>query len=690
MPEFWKNKKILVYIALAHHTRFISPVMEKLSRYGAKVDYVIGQAERSQEITAINLGLNYTHVFDWLKPEDQTDIQDNYLRLRNTFSTNLKNGYLYSSTPVTVTDKTIHSTAMEYVGFRNIMIEKKPDIGFALHELNRWGKMFSFWAKKFNVPVVTFQEGLYYGMDFGYTGHLQYSTFNLVWGKRIKHKLIDFEAPADRVIEVGNTHLANEIERQKKNSIRKKKRQEFKCKNKFAVLLLFSGEIPDINELHPLFKAVSASTDKKLFIKFHPSARHDQVERWISMIPKAYKPAITTFSGDENLYDLLSMSDVVALTQTSTTGLEALFFKKPLVILDVKTSQRLAYSFTEFKVAVQMTPKEFGKAVSENTDFTGLTDQKDIDKYLETELSGTRTAIETVIDISEKIIKAKQTRAKQALKSTTNETRDWSIIVELPKTPENILRQLEAIALNSEGSGTFEVILIEPCGISKQASEILDTLKGDLIRLKTVRGQSIPEMMNKAALSASGRTLVFIKEGLVPMPGWLGHLDSGIKKYGKNKIWGARILDDRGGICHDGIIINKNNSPVSPYNHLPAEYPNALKERSFQMIDHFTAMNRSHFYRMGGFWEKAGSYSFMDICLRAGKSDKKKDYCIYLPKVCLAKLKNNKKTTPDEAIYFYGRWQGRLWENQEVFYKTDQITESEINTARLAQSMATL
>ena len=53
MDNFWKNKKIFAYIALAHHTRFIMPVMEELLSHGARIQYIVGQAERSQEITAI-------------------------------------------------------------------------------------------------------------------------------------------------------------------------------------------------------------------------------------------------------------------------------------------------------------------------------------------------------------------------------------------------------------------------------------------------------------------------------------------------------------------------------------------------------------------------------------------------------------------------------------------------------------
>ena len=159
MDNFWKNKKVIAYIALVHHTRFITPVMEELVSQGAQIRYVVGQAERSQEITAIELGLDYAHIYDFISDEDHEDIRQNYQLLRQTFAVSLKTDCMLGMLPLTVTDKILYSTAAEYIGVRNILKQDKPDLCFALHELNRWGKMFAFWAKKENIPFITLQEG---------------------------------------------------------------------------------------------------------------------------------------------------------------------------------------------------------------------------------------------------------------------------------------------------------------------------------------------------------------------------------------------------------------------------------------------------------------------------------------------------------------------------------------------------
>jgi len=690
MADFWQNKKIIVYIALPHHTRFISPVMERLTKQGSEVKYIVGQAERSQEITAVKLGLNFSHVFDFVTDQDSDEIQDNYLRLRDAAAGNLKNSFLLGASPLTVIDKTLYSTAVEYIGFRNLLKKEKPDLCFALHELNRWGKMFAFWSKKLNIPVITFQEGLYYGLDFGYTGHVQHTTLNLVWGKRIKKKLTDFEAPGDRILPVGNTHLANEIEYQRKNAIREKKRKQYHCRNNVALLLLISGQIPPVQELYPLFESVANSPSAVLFIKFHPITHLDQMKKWVSSIPKSHQKKIRAFHNDENTYDLMSLSDLCILVQPSTTGLEALALGKPLVYLDVRTMGKPPYSFTEFKVVIKMTPAELGKALSQNADFSGIIHPEDVKNYLQSELSETDNAIDSVINISEKLIQASRNKNLRPIQTAMASDKEWSIVLPLSNRPEDILVQLEAIALNSENEGVFEVILIEPADISKKTSDILDSLKGDVLRLTRGSEMSTLEMMNYASKMASGETLLFLSKDLLPLPNWLYHLKKGIEQYGKDKILGAKIIDQRGSLVHAGMVLDKNHSPVSAYKHLASDFPPAIKERPFKMLDHFICIHRDFFHQLGGFWEKTGKFAFMDICLRADIYRQKNDTCVYMPDVGMISLNdNNDPFNPDDAIYFFGKWQGILWENQEALYTKDKITKAELDAARMAQAMET-
>ncbi|WP_022664656.1 hypothetical protein [Desulfospira joergensenii] len=689
MPDFWKNRKALVYIALSHHTRFLSPVMDRLAKQGADIQYVVGQAERSQEITAINLGLNYTHVFDCVSDKDHTDVQDNYLRLKKTFVKTLSSGHLFNAVPVTVIDKTLYATAVEYIGFRNLIQKTKPDICFALHELNRWGKMFAFWAKKFNIPVLTFQEGLYYGLDFGLKGHVQNSTLNLVWGNRIKKKLVDYEAPEEKILPVGNTHLANEIAHQKKNNIRDKKRVQYNCTDSFVILILLSGRLPIPQELIPLFDSMVNTDRNRLFLKFHPVASQAQINSWLSSIPKEHLKRTNCFHNDENTYDLISMSDLCVMTRPSTTGLEALSFGKPLVQLELNMEYKSPYSFSNLKVAVQMTPSELGDAILKNMDFNTLSKTEDIDNYLNNELSCRTDAVDAVADVAQKAVSANQIQGSPPIKILTKTDKDWSIIAALTDNPDHLLMQLEAIAVHSKNAGAYEVILIEPKNIPKACSDILNTLEGNVTCLRITDDQPLPEMMNTASKIAAGKRLIFMEKGIIPLSNWLISIKKSMQKYGNSKIFGAKIIDSKGSLLHAGLVLDKNHTPVSAYRHLAATFPVANKERPFQILDHFLCSDKKFFHQNGGFSEISGRFFMMDLCLKINEKYPSKRNCIYLPNVDMVSINTKKERfNPDDSIYFFGKWNGVLWENQDALYKTDNISQPELNAAYISHSMS--
>ena len=130
------------------------------------------------------------------------------------------------------------------------------------------------------------------------------------------------------------------------------------------------------------------------------------------------------------------------------------------------------------------------------------------------------------------------------------------------------------------------------------------------------------------------------------------------------------------------MVLNPNHSPISAYQNLDADFPNALKERSFQILDHFIAVDRNLFLELGGFWDKSGGYAFMDLCLRAKEYTGDVDVAMYLPKVQFLQLdRQNPSTDQDAAIHFYGRWHGVLWDNEDELYAKDGISRMEVQRA---------
>ena len=688
MTDFWKNKKILAYIALPHHTRFIIPVMERLESRGATIKYIVGQAERSQEITAIELGLKYSHIFDYVRDKDHKQISQNYHLLRKTFAGSLKNDFFLGLLPVTVTDKTLFSTATEYVGFKNLLQKEKPDLCFALHELNRWGKMFAFWAKKENRPFISLQEGLTYNLDFVYSGHAQYSTLNLVWGERVKKKMVSFEAPESKILPVGNTHLAKEITFQKNNKIRETKRKEYCISDHFVTLLILSSILPKPELFTPIFKTVSGSTGQTIFVKFHPACRKPQLNNWIESIKAQFKDNIRFIHTQEDTYNLISMADVCVLGQRSTTGLESIALGTPLVKLDFAYTPNAPYSFVDQGVAVKMSAEQLSDALSKKTDFSQFMNDEKQEKFLKNELIEPIHAIKSVCHIFKKTIQANTSPNISLGKPRQKPDKEWSIIIQVPDKHDIFLSQLEAVSFNSEDAGDYEIILLEPEKKSKGIIRVLDSLTGDLQRIPIPEDKSSISLMNNAAHLARGENLLFLEKNLAPLKGWLDCLNNAFLKYGKNKLFGAQICDNNGRIANAGMVVDHNNSPVSAYQHLNTNFSGVLKERSFQMVDHFVAIKKNLFFKTGGFTPDAGKYLFLDICLKACQSTNDPNTIVYLPKLKMIFLDHlNPKKNPDDSIYFYGKWNGCLWESGKKLHQEDGISSKDIAHAKITSAM---
>ncbi len=694
MNNFWENKKVAAYIALKHHTRFIIPIMEKIAGQGAKTIYLVAQAERSQEITAVESGLDYCHIFDFITEKDRKTIQATYQNLKNGFAKAFLEDTVFSIQAPTVLDKTLYATAQEYTGFKNFMEQFKPDLCIALHEVNRWGKIFSFHAKLQDIPCITLQEGLLSPATsehhFETTGHVQHSTLDLVWGEESKKFLSTYEAPEDRIVPAGNTHLTSEIDRLKKENIRRKKRKEYKCTDLFVACLFFSAAPPEVNELKPLFTAFNQKTDKKLFIKFHPATSRPNIDNWISRLAEKEKKFINFIHAEENTYNLIAMSDLVVLSEGSTIALEALAIGKPVAVLTFESYVKFRSSLPEKKAALAYSPGKLAEAIENNTDFHSMMDPKGVSDYIAQELTDPDNSIENTVQIMASCINANKAPDPKPLFPEFTPEKHWSILLPVVDRPEVFLSILENISANSEGHD-FEVILIKPENLSEKTEYILDTLEGDISSVLFSQEKTFPEILNQAAVKSHGRFLCIFNPFLAPAEGWLESLEEGIAQYGAEKIFGGRVINTYNNIVHAGMVLNANNSPVSAYLHLDKNFPPANKTRDFQMVDHFIGIDRNLFLSSGGFDKRAGKYAFMDFGLRIKEQQRDPELVIYLPKVLLTSFDNGKYQTDDSAsIFFYSRWHGVLWESEDMFYKNDGVSPLQLEAARMTRAMGSV
>lgn len=548
--------------------------------------------------------------------------------------------------------------------------------------------MFAFWCKKLNIPFISMQEGLTYGKDFMFTGHAQYSTLNLVWGERDKKKLVGFEGPEAKIIPAGNTHLARELARQQEQNIRHKKRKAYKIKNEQAILLILSAQLPNPDLLLTLFKMISKADNLRIFVKFHPSCKKPQVDKWSKAAAPTAQRNLFFIHVEESTYDLFSMSDVVVLGHKSTTGLEALYFGKPVVKLDFAYIPHSQYSFVDRGVAVKMGVAELTTALNSKTDFMALMDKKRIQKFLTEELADTPNAIQRFCTIFEKTIQAGTASLSPIPHTPAPAAKDWTIVILVPEEPDTFIAQLEAIAVNSADCGTYEILFILPEQISDPLQKTLDSLEGD-IRCIQAKGESNPiQALNRALENASGRMFLFFQQYLAPLKDWLSHLKKGMQTHGTDRLFSARIADNRGRIAHAGVVVDHNHTPVPAYQHLDMQFAPALQERAFQMADHFLAVERTMFFKVGGFTTDSGDYRFLDFCLKAGQLSQNPGPVIFLPALQMIFLADvPEKRRSDHAIYFFGRWHGTLWESKKKLYRKDGVSPEKLAHSTMTSAM---
>ncbi|MCP3873433.1 MAG: hypothetical protein GY699_09805 [Desulfobacteraceae bacterium] len=688
MDVFWKDKKIVAYIALKHHIRFIVPIMEQLAASGADIRYLVGNADRSQEITAIEAKLEYCHAFDYISDSDNNDVCDTYQMLKNGFADSLLKDTAFGVIMPTLMDRILFSTAQEYIGFKNYLATQQPDVCLALHEVNRWGKMFAFQAKKLNIPCITLQEGLLTTAteekNYNFIGHVQYSALALLWGNATKEKLAAYEAPEDRLILAGNTHLAQEISRIKTHNIRAEKRKRYHS-NGLVSLLIFSIYLPPLTELMPLFQSFVNTKKNQLFIKFHPGTIKTEIDKWLRPLNKKIKESLFLIHGEESTYDLMAISDICILTEGSTTGLEALAMDKPVVELSLDTKGYHASLLSEQNAAISMSPKHLAEHIHQQTHFMDLMNPEGIKTYIQKELHEPEKSIQNAIEIMADSIIAAESKNPGPLISDIAPDLEWTIVLPVIDDPVLFLEILEAISTHSENE-SFEVVLIMPESLSPDISAITNSLEGDILFLQNKNNQTLWETINQAAVAARGQTLIFMEKTLAPTQGWLTALKEGMTNFNKNTIFGARIINKFNNIVHAGMVVNANGSPVSSYLYVDKKFPPAQTQRPFMMVNHFLCLNKNTFLKIGGFEAKAGVYAFLDYCLKSTKISNHQETVQYLPRLELIQVApKTSAISKDDSIFFYSKWHGSLWENEDRLYQKDGVSKLQLEAARMTR-----
>jgi hypothetical protein len=104
------------------------------------------------------------------------------------------------------------------------------------------------------------------------------------------------------------------------------------------------------------------------------------------------------------------------------------------------------------------------------------------------------------------------------------------------------------------------------------------------------------------------------------------------------------------------------------------------------MMDHMVCLSADLFLNLGGFSPRAGTYALMDLCLKNRLKKNDNTTCVFLPDLQMLKTHNVQHIPAQDAVFFFARWHGLLWDNEESLYQSEGISHQQLDTARMAQA----
>jgi GT2 family glycosyltransferase len=679
--NIFSGKKALCFIALPHHNRFLVPVMDALRERGMETLYFTAAAEGAFEITLNQANLPYRHVLDYADAATGDKIAVAYRQLRPVYQEKILTNPTFQGVPVVIQDKTIRPAVENFYCMNRMLEVEKPDLLFALHELNPWGKMLGYLSHIYRIPYFTLQEGLYYADIHYYRFHTDFSTACMVWGEDCRQILLKAGCSDDKIYPVGNTHIWNaKVEATSETAMRETRAALGIGPDKKIILFLMSHSHYQPFDARKFLDWMKRRGDVVAVFKWHPVTSKEIVDRALERIPKD-APAINAPSFDT--YRLIGASDICITVGNSTTGLETIAFGKPL--LECRLPDQ-TYSFVEQGVAESAVGFEDIGEKCEAMMSHGLPDarRQQVEKYLAYNFAyQDNQTMERIVDlVSESLAAQGNADAITTPISAALETSfPCSVVLPVDEAPpEALLATLASIAEKTAGE-LFEVVIID-CSTRQDTKDLLIALGGDV---KIINGEpqwSYASACNRGAAEARGKYLAFLKPGLVVGEGWLEGLLETAENEADAGVVGGVTLNENGLIWHMGTAFDVNQAPFSIYRLMPLEFSGARKRRDFKALETPFLATRELFCRLGGFnAEFTNRFEDIDFCLRVQRKTALR--VIYTPASNVTRQYVTWQAVGKQEqlnrIRFYSKWTGSVWQDDEFYLRDDGLTHDALS-----------
>ena len=644
-----KGKKICCFVALPHHSRFLWPIMEEARKAGATVQFFTTLSDYPYERDIVKRGIECRLLQSYIRAEHREKIVKTSEKFFTEWTPRLFEWDGMRHWPLVTQSMLMMAAIEEYYCFDEFIRAERPNMILALHERNRWGKLMGHFTHKYGAAYLTLQEGEYYEDRLSFSGHSEYTTALMLWGEDTADRLERHGSARNKMVYIGNTHLAQVGADHFTAAARRKTREELGIPlNKKVVLFLVGLQWAVVKSPEVWGRLLEGLGDDvvKVF-KWHPKVTIESFKKdYVEMFKERHPTCIVVQNFDA--YQLLAVADYCVTLGKTTLAVEALSFGKPLFSLPGLDNEPDHYADQGISQSVLMPIgwEPLYKTINEGVP-TAI--QEKVDSFMEKffhhrnreTLQRARKVMEILL--TDYSIRKGPTFSHEAVSSRV------SFIVPSGDNVEALISTIVSLAEKVQLPDWEVVIVLN----APSLRESLAPFEGDLTVIEA-EGVSLGALYNKGAESAHGEVLVFMR------PGVLYFKEDNLIEAARGAVAGVPLRDREMRPYCFGIGFNFNSDPF--FNIDSEKLPQAVGGG-------ILAIDRSVFERVRGFDpEIANHFVEADLCLAvesAGVPVRFQGEGLALSMhETFYNLDRGDDTWP-RRIRFFAKWQGKLPKDED-------------------------
>jgi len=346
------NLKALCFTGRDHHLDKMSGTMDYLKKQGITFEIIVSNNVLNcdnYERPLANNHVPYETIYEYLDDHVMHKINKHSALAQQHI-----NNTLYSAHNILnyVEEFHVRFSVRDIVEvielFRAVLIKKKPDFTFILHEANFWGKILAYVSHEMRIKTISLQEAPYFEyidtLKFhGYQIFAEYSSLVFLCGERDLKAYKDYGCYSDNLRVVGPHQYDRFINRDKERHIKALK-QKYNVKDHKVVLLAVPSKDLLCGDRVKLIQAVAQYINQNqnlfLIIRFHPSEVYlgEQLNYlWINSNNIIWE-------NNTVIYDLFPIVDLCLLQESNVRG-DCLAFNIPIVEINFSKEHKVGRSF---------------------------------------------------------------------------------------------------------------------------------------------------------------------------------------------------------------------------------------------------------------------------------------------------------------------------------------------------------